>query len=175
MSVVWPDAAAIIRVAEPLIIAFESFEPRPYLCPAGKPTIGYGSLKYPDGRKVQLTDQPCSELEARVWLLYGERRTLADLQASGAVMRPPSVNQAAAFLCLAYNVGVGIHDGHKGDLADSTLLDHFNRGDLAGAADEFPKWSKAHVDGELVTLPGLLRRREAEMALFLRPDAIRDF
>lgn len=167
MPIIWPEASAIIQVAEPLIIRFEGFRPRPYLCPAGKPSIGYGSIKYPDGRKVTLDDPPCSQAEAEVYLLYGERRTLADLQASGAVTRPPNVNQAAALLCLAYNVGVGIHDGHKGDLADSTLLDHFNRGDLAGAADEFGKWDKAHVDGVVTVLPGLDTRRNAERDLFL--------
>ena len=39
----------------------------------------------------------------------------------------------------------------------------YNRGDFEGAADEFLKWTKA--SGKV--LKGLVRRREAERALFL--------
>jgi lysozyme len=168
MTVIWPDRAAIFAVAEPLIMRFEEFRPKPYLCPAGKPTIGYGCLKYPDGRKVTLADLPCSETEARVYMEFAMRRVLADLQACGAVTRSPAVNQAGAFLSLAYNLGVGVHDGRKGDLADSTLLECFDRGDLAGAAVHFLDWNKAHVDGILQILPGLTTRRKAERDLFLK-------
>lgn len=168
MSITWPDRAAIFAVAEPLIARFEHFEPKPYLCPAGVPTIGYGSTRYPDGRKVTLADQPCSEAEARVYLEYAMRRVLADLQACGAITRAPTVNQAAALLSLAYNVGVGVHDGRKGDLADSSLLECFDRGDLAGTAFHFLDWNKARVDGVLQPLAGLTTRRQAERDLFLQ-------
>ena len=50
-----------------------------------------------------------------------------------------------------------------GNLERSTLLRLLNAGDYAGAAMEFPKW-------HLPPLPGIIRRRAAEQALFLRDD-----
>lgn len=171
MSIIWPERAAIFAVAEPRIIGFEGFRAAPYLCPAGVPTIGYGSTRYPDGRKVTLADKSCSLIEARTYLEFSMRRVLSDLQNSGAVTRPPGINQAGAFLVLAYNVGVGAHDGIKGDLADSTLLAEFNAGNLQAAADQFLAWDRGHVNGALQVIPGLLTRRQAERVLFLTPDA----
>ena len=55
-----------------------------------------------------------------------------------------------------FNLGLGA-------LGDSTLLRKLNAGDYQGAADEFPRWVKA--GGQ--TLPGLVKRRDAERALFL--------
>jgi hypothetical protein len=56
-----------------------------------------------------------------------------------------------------YNLGPGALDE-----SDSTLARLLNDGDYAGAADQFHRWARA--DGR--TLPGLVRRREAESALF---------
>lgn len=164
--VIWPDQARTIALAEPLIVRFEGFRAKPYLCPAGVPTIGYGTTRYPDGRRVTLADLPCSEAEARVYLEFSMRRVLKDLQASGAVTRSPTLHQAGAFLSLGYNIGVGVHDGRKGDLADSSLLDCFNRGDLEGAWHHFLDWDKARVGGILQRVNGLASRRMAEQQLF---------
>jgi lysozyme len=82
--------------------------------------------------------------------------------------REPTAGQYAALISLAYNVGVGAHDGVKGDLADSTLLEDFNAADIQGAAAQFLAWDKAHVNGKLVTLPGLTKRRQAERIVFLK-------
>jgi lysozyme len=79
------------------------------------------------------------------------------------LIRPPSVNQAASLLSLAYNIGAGA-------VLTSLLLAKFNRGDIAGAAAEFPRWDKARIGGVLHPLPGLGARRRREQALFLAPD-----
>lgn len=47
-----------------LIKRFEGFKGAPYLCPAKKPTIGYGSCFYADGSPVTLKDKPVTEAEA---------------------------------------------------------------------------------------------------------------
>lgn len=39
--------------------------------------------------------------------------------------------------------------------------------DIAGAANQLLRWDKAHVDGELVVVQGLINRRRAERMLFL--------
>lgn len=161
----YPTDTAVISLALPLIREYEGFNAKPYLCPAGKWTIGYGTTRYPDGRKVAKDDKPISPVEAERFLCASCSRVLQSLRP--LLTRTPGLHQAAALLCLAYNVGVGARDGVKGDLADSTLLAKFNAGDTAGAADQFPLWDKAHVGGKLVTLPGLTRRRQSERALFL--------
>ncbi|HEY0265712.1 MAG TPA: lysozyme [Rhizomicrobium sp.] len=160
----WPPAEAVLFLAEPIIKNAEGFDARPYLCPAGIPTIGWGTTRYPNGRRVTLQDKPVSQAEAEIFLQASARRVLAQLQ--GIVARAPTVRQAAALLSLAYNIGVGAHDGRKGDLADSTLLECFDRGDLAGAAAHFLDWNKARIGGRLQALPGLTARRKAEQALF---------
>jgi len=50
----------------------------------------------------------------------------------------------------------------RGNLASSTLLKLLNAGDYQGAANEIDKWDRAGG----VLLAGLLRRRQAETALF---------
>ncbi|WP_335876684.1 lysozyme, partial [Acinetobacter baumannii] len=50
------------------------------------------------------------------------------------------------------------------NLANSTLLKKLNKGDYQGAADQFLVWNKA--GGKV--MKGLVRRREAERALFLK-------
>jgi lysozyme len=63
--------------------------------------------------------------------------------------------QFDALCSFAYNVGCGA-------LAGSQLLRLLNSGNIAGASAQFPAWS--HANGVIV--PGLLRRRQAEQALF---------
>ena len=48
---------------------FEGYRAKPYLCPAGVATIGYGSTYYSDGRKVTLEDAPMDEPTARALLM----------------------------------------------------------------------------------------------------------
>lgn len=61
-----------------------------------------------------------------------------------------------AMVAFSFNVGLG-------NLQASTLRMKYNRGEFEGAADEFLKWRKSNG----VVLAGLVRRREAERALFL--------
>ena len=52
-----------------LIKKYEGLRLTAYLCPAGVATIGYGSTRYPDGRRVMLTDKLTNEAEATQLLL----------------------------------------------------------------------------------------------------------
>lgn len=165
-NIIWPSTAAIFALAEPLIRKWEGLRLTAYLCPASKWTIGFGTTRYPNGKAVQPGDT-CTVDEALVYLEFSMRKVLQDMQSDGAITRSPTVRQAAAFLCLAYNVGLGIHDGKKGDLADSSLFAAFNVGQIASAGQHFLDWDKAHVNGVITVLPGLEDRRRDEMALFL--------
>lgn len=160
--------ARINKAGLAIIKEFEGFRAKPYLCPAGVPTIGYGTTRYPNGRRVDMADPEITEKEALLYLTASVERVENDLRP--LVRVPLTINQWSALVSLAYNIGVGARDGKKGDLADSTLLDHLNAGNLVAAAEQFSKWNKARVRGVLQPLAGLTRRRTAERALFLKPD-----
>ena len=51
-----------------LIKKYEGFSSKPYLCPAGVATIGYGTTRYPDGTKVSMVDEPITEEQATAYL-----------------------------------------------------------------------------------------------------------
>jgi lysozyme len=165
--IVFPAAVAFV-LARPVIKHEEDFCASPYLCAASRPTVGWGSTKYEDGKPVKLTDPAITPARGDVLLTYGMMRV--DKQLRPLFTRQPTAHQYAAILSLGYNVGVGCHDGIKNDLADSTLLEMFNAGDTQGAADQFPLWNKAHVNGKVVALDGLTKRRALERTLFLTPD-----
>ena len=67
-------------------------------------------------------------------------------------------HQFDAMTDFTYNVGCGAFRG-------STLLKKFNAGDIAGAANEFMRWTYVGK----VQVRGLIRRRTAERDLFLKP------
>ncbi|WP_321782279.1 lysozyme [Paraburkholderia sp. J94] len=73
---------------------------------------------------------------------------------------PLNPNQFSALVSFSFNLGLG-------NLGNSTLLRDLNRGDYVAAANQFPRWDRA--GGR--ELPGLLKRRRAEQALFLTPLA----
>lgn len=133
---------------------FEGFRARPYLCPAGVPTIGYGSTYYEDGRRVALEDTPMDEAAARALLMC----ELVHTYAAGVARLCPALlafqgpfNAAVDF---AYNLGVG-------RLQTSTLRRRLNAQDWDGARQQLRLWTR----GGGRVLPGLVRRREAECSL----------
>lgn len=137
-----------------LIKTFEGFRAKPYRCPAGIPTIGYGATFYPDGRKVSMNDPAITEARATELLrnmLDGFERGVLRL-----VAVPLAQHEFDALVSFAYNVGIEA-------LAGSTLLKRLNANDKKGAADQFLRWNRA--DGRAMS--GLTRRREAERAMFL--------
>jgi lysozyme len=75
---------------------------------------------------------------------------------------PTTPNQFSAMVSLAYNIGMS-------RFSSSTVLSYYRAEDYANAAESFRLWSKGHVQGELVTVPGLLVRRRAESALYSSP------
>lgn len=136
-----------------LIKDCEGFRPKPYLCPAGVPTIGYGSTRYADGRPVKLTDPPITGQEAQAIMIT----TLKEYEAAVTryVTVPLNQNQFDALVDFAYNAGAQ-------NLRTSTLLKLLNQGKYKEAADQFGKW----VYGGGEKLAGLVMRRDMEKKLF---------
>lgn len=142
-----------------LIKHFEKFMPNPYLCPAGVPTIGYGTTAYPNGRKVRLNDATLTEPAANDYMEH----EVEQLAPGVTKLLKVKVTQSLfdALLCFAYNVGLGA-------LAGSTLLRLVNSGVVGKEGwkrtltKEFAKWCKARQGGKLVVLKGLVGRRMSE-------------
>lgn len=130
---------------------------RKYLCPAQQWTIGYGHMI----KAGEYFGEPMSEEEASVLLM--EDLNFFAPRVSNLLKREPTQNQFDALVSLAFNTGIGVKDGKKGDFADSTLLEHFNKGYIQLAAAEFHKWV---YSGRRI-LNGLVRRRKTEAHLFL--------
>lgn len=69
-------------------------------------------------------------------------------------------NVHAAFADAVFNLGPTV-------ACNSTASKYLAAGDFHAACRELPRWNKARVAGALVPLPGLTKRRNAEMALCL--------
>lgn len=63
-----------IAIAAGLCRRFEGLRLKPYMCPAGIPTIGYGSTRYADGKAVTLRDAPITAAQAEELLMATLRR-----------------------------------------------------------------------------------------------------
>jgi lysozyme len=137
-----------------LIKRFEGYSDRPYKCPAGISTIGYGNTYYPNGTKVKITDKQITKEYANEILAHTADEFAEDVLK--LVKSKINVNQLNALTSFAYNVGVF-------NLQKSTLLKLVNINPNDGnIAKEFLKWNKAN--GKV--LNGLTNRRIAESALY---------
>lgn len=142
-----------------IIKHFEGRELKAYQDSVGVWTIGYGHTSAAGSPRVTpgmtISEQQAEDiLKQDLDLFENGVRDLVKV----AINR----DQFAALVSFAFNVGLGA-------LAESTLLRKLNAGDYSGAANEFPRWVKAGGN----TLPGLVRRRDAERALFLSEDYTR--
>jgi lysozyme len=137
-----------------LIKQFEGYSDRPYLCPAGIPTIGYGNTYYPNGIKVKLTDKQITREYAEEMLQFVADKFAVEVLK--LVKSNITVNKLNALTSFAYNIGVG-------NLKSSTLLKLVNNNpNDANISKEFLKWNKS--SGKV--LNGLTKRRIAESALY---------
>lgn len=154
-----PLAPSWLAPALEIIKEFEGCRLQAYLCPAGVPTIGWGSTKLLDA-PVKIGDTisqaMADEMLANdVEHIYGAG--VIKLLPMARTWRP---EQVAAITSFAYNLGLGALEG-------STLRKRLLAGEDACdvVRAELPKWVHA---GEAV-LTGLERRRAAEVVLFCGP------
>jgi len=134
---------------------FEGFSSTPYQDSGGVWTIGYGSTRDAIGAPVTAQTPPVS----RTLGLSLMRRDLTSAATVIAkdVRVPLTGDETAALESFIYNVGAGNFQG-------STMLRLLNAGQYEAAAAQFDAWD--HAGGQV--LAGLLRRREAERAEFLK-------
>ena len=137
-----------------LIKSFEGFYAKPYLCPAGVPTIGWGSTRYENGVRVKMSDPAINQARAESLL----RATLSAYESGVDSYTRDDVNQNQfdALVSFAYNLGVNA-------LRDSTLIKKVNaRPSDPAIRAEFMKW----VNAGGKKLAGLVKRRAAEADLY---------
>ncbi|NUG50169.1 lysozyme [Acinetobacter lactucae] len=137
-----------------LISSFEGVRLKAYDDGVGVWTIGIGTTIYPNGVKVKKGDT-CTLEQAKSFFTHDLKRFESSV--NSLVKVPLSQNQFDALVSLSYNIG-------SGAFKNSTLLKKLNAKDYSGAAEQFLVWNKA--DGKV--MKGLVRRREAERALFLK-------
>ena len=134
-----------------MIKEFEGCRTKGYLCPAGIPTIGYGhtgpevrvGMMITEDEAERLLKEDLKRFEDAVKMLIRVSLTQHEFDAT---------------VSFTFNVGAG-------SLEHSTFRRRMNAGESKAACfkEEFPKW----VNGSDGSLPGLVRRREAEVALAL--------
>lgn len=152
-----------------LIKRYEGLFLNAYYCPASIITIGFGTTRYPDGRKVKMGDI-CTVAEANQYLQFEVNEKA---KAVSAMLHEVQVTQHQfdALVSFAYNVGTGALKG-------STLLrkvlvnpndysiSHYKTldGKPIPNSCEFLKW----VRGGGKVLKGLVLRRATEADLYKR-------
>ena len=141
-----------------LIKHFEKCLLKPYLCSAGRPTIGWGATWYRNGKRVTMTDRPISQKEADELFDFHVAQFETDVNELVTVELKP--HQFDALVSFAFNVGSDIdQDSIPEGLGDSTLLKLVNADPSnPGIVAEFLKWNKSN--GKVSN--GLVRRRSVE-------------
>lgn len=135
-----------------LIKRFEGFSSSIYICPAGYPTIGYGHVVRDDEKQRFAGGIDTEEGESllRQDVRWAERGALRLIEV------PLTDGQFDSLVSFTFNLG-------SGALQRSTLRRKLNRSEYESAAGEFRRWVWA--GGR--KLKGLIKRREAEKALFI--------
>ena len=134
-----------------VIKKFEGFKAKAYKCPAGVWTIGYGTTK---GVKE---GQSITEFDAYRQLVQW---FLVPAQTIKKVLFVPVQDyEFGAIMSLVYNVG-------QGAIVSSTLIKKINANSKSDASNEFLRWDKIRINGELVPSKGLSNRRKVEKLIF---------
>lgn len=137
-----------------LIKQFEGLLLKPYKCPAGIPTIGYGATYYPNGLRVTMSDKAITEGQASTMLM--NMLKTYEKSVDSFCRDDINQNQFDALCAFAYNVGINA-------LKNSTLLKKVNKNPQdVTIRNEFLKWNKANGRA----LKGLTNRRTAEANLY---------
>ncbi len=159
-----PDVDAARAEIDRMTKAEEGWRARPYLCIAGRPTIGWGCTTYEDGRKVTLRDAPIDKVRGQALLDYKLTEGINKvLEMTGGKV---GTNQLVALVVCGFNIGWP-------GLSGSSMIKAHRRGDYAAARRAFSLWNKYRPDGPgtaLVVSEALEARRAREAAIYALPD-----
>ncbi len=136
-----------------LIQTMEGLKLKPYRDAVGVWTVGYGHTTI--SKTLAMAGIVLTEEQAYRLLVYDLKD--AELAVKRLVKVRLTQGEFDALVSFTFNLG-------QGKLGTSTLLAKLNAGDHVGAAEEFGRWTRAGEDH----LPGLVKRRIAEKAMFLK-------
>lgn len=145
-------AVAVAALATAIAMPMEGIRQWVYKDPVGLPTVCFGTTG-PDvipGKKYSLDE--CKALLQRDMLAAIDQVERCHPRLPDQVL--------AAFADAVYNIGPKV-------ACSSTAAKYLAAGNYEAACKELPKWSYAKVAGVSVQLPGLVKRRQMEMALCL--------
>lgn len=131
-----------------LIRRFEGFRSKPYLCPAGVWTIGYGTTK-----NVTKNHPTVSVQQAEPMMRADALEAYSSVTKVSPVLLPRPAS-ACAMADFVYNLGMGRYRA-------STLRRKVDSGEWGSVPEQLRKW----VWGGGKKLPGLVLRRQAEILL----------
>jgi lysozyme len=143
------------------IIASEGLELNAYRDSKGIPTIGIGTIAYPDGNKVKMGDK-CTEEQAYFYLNnYVETMVIA----INKLIKNVDINQNQfdAICSLTYNIGTT-------GFTNSTVLTLMKKNPKDPLIkDAWLSWNKETKNGVKVPSKGLTNRRKREYNLYSTP------
>lgn len=141
----------------------EGFVSKPYLCPAGVWTIGYGTTFYFDTkRSVKPTDKPITEAEADR-LLRGHVNSVFAPLADKLCRDDLNQNQFDAITDFLYNCGATYRD-KNGKQQYYNIFEHINSRMPQKELTNY--WQKLCITGGGKKLNGLIARRAKEVSLY---------
>ena len=151
-----------------LIESFEGFRENAYLDSGNLPTIGFGTIVYPNGSKVKMGDK-CTLVEAANWL-YLDVQHFVDGINKLTWDKPLNQAQFDSIVSFTYNVGLGALKGSTlYKLAsvnpDDEKIYNYDKNNPANTC-AFTMWIKA--GGKVVQ--GLLNRRMKEADYYAGVD-----
>ena len=145
-----------LTIAANIIGFFEGFSAKPYVCPAGVWTIGYGTTFYPNGYAVGPDDDNITKEQAAEYMAVVLNKAFIPYLQKIPTWGQMNANQKAAIMSFAYNLGAHFY----GD------TDNFNSITKALSTKEnwydVPRALSLYVNPGSSFEEGLRRRRKAE-------------
>lgn len=161
-------AMAIFASTMTTIGIYEGFKPAAYIpVPGDPPTIGFGSTRHEDGRPVKMGDKVTPEKALRMLNVELEGKVATPLKK--CITAPLYDYEWAAYITLAYNIGVGAFCNKAKPGQPPNLIDLINAGKYAEACKRIDAFNGKYItkNGERVrvVIPGLVKRRANERAI----------
>lgn len=147
--------AVATAIAIGIAVPAEGLRQVAYRDPPGILTVCYGETRDIDPDKIYSTE------ECKAMLNESMREAVATVERCAPGL---PVHTLAAFADAVYNLGPRI----VCDTATSTAARLLKAGRIGEACMQLPRWNKAQIMGQMVVLPGLTKRRNAEMILCMK-------
>jgi lysozyme len=137
-------------VAYDLTIPAEGMEQKVYVDPVGLPTVCVGHMDKALKKGQTFSIEECMDMFAKDWKKHQKQLD--------SVVKVPykSEWQREALTDFTFNLGIG-------NVKSSTLLSLVNQSKHTEACRQLTRWVKGKVRGKMVTLKGLVTRRDKTM------------